>query len=153
NADPSGLAHWTGLLKQGVLSRAQVVQGIRGSPEHLTQEVTDFYFTLLGRPPDPDGLRHWVQALAQGAREEEVAFDFLNSPEDLGKGDNSFVDHMSLPLLGRPFDADGEGHWLDALGDDASGNPTHPPSLTHDQVIHGFLYSQESRTRLVQGYY
>jgi hypothetical protein len=43
--------------------------------------------------------------------------------------------------------------WLNASGDDASGNPTHPPTMTHEQVISGFLNSQESLTRLGEGYY
>ena len=85
--------------------------------------------------------------------EEQVAFNFLDSAEYLGKGDKYFVDHMYLSLLGRPFDGTGEAHWLDVLGDDPSGNPTHAASLTHEQVIRGFLYSRESLTRLVEGYY
>jgi hypothetical protein len=131
-----------------------VVQAIRQSREHFTQEVSDFYFTLLNRAPDPEGLQAWVQQLEGGAMtEEQVAFNFLDSAEYLGKGDKYFVDHMYLSLLGRPFDGTGEAQWLDVLGDDPSGNPTHAASLTHEQVIRGFLYSEESLTRLVEGYY
>ncbi len=82
-----------------------------------------------------------------------MAFDFLDSPEYLAKGDKYFVDHTYESVLGRTFDAAGEASWLNALGDDASGNATHPPSVTHETVITGFLYSQESLTRLVEGYY
>src|SRR5262249_6404366 len=118
DAEPGGLAFWTNLLNTGAASRLQVAQGIRQSPEHFTQEVTDFYFTLLNRPPDPSGLQHWVQILENGTlTEEQVAFHFLDSVEYLGKGDKYFVDHMYLSLLGRSFDAAGEAHWLDALGD------------------------------------
>ena len=49
NADPSGLAAWTGLLNSGTMTLLQVVQGIRQSQEHFQQEVTDFYMTILGR--------------------------------------------------------------------------------------------------------
>jgi len=153
DAEPGGLAYWTGLLNSGALSRLQVVQGIRTSPEHFTQEVTDFYFTLLGRAPDPSGLQFWVQGLQDGLAEEQIAFDFLDSPEYLSKGDKYFVDHMYLSLLGRSFDPVGEANWLNSLGDDLSGNPTHPPSLTHEQVIMDFLRSPESLNRLVEGYY
>jgi hypothetical protein len=73
NADASGLAIRTNLLNNGTLSRLQVVQGIRNSPEHFTQEVTDFYLTLLGRAPDAEGLQNWVQQLEGGMREEEMA--------------------------------------------------------------------------------
>jgi hypothetical protein len=152
-ADLAGLANWTNLLNSGAMSRFQVVQGIRNSPEHFTQEVTAFYETLLGRAPDSAGLQNWVQLLQGGMREEQIAFYFLNSPEYLSQGDKHFVDAMYNSLLGRSFDAAGEATWLDALGDDASGNPTHAPSLAHPQVITDFLYSQESLTRLTEGYY
>jgi hypothetical protein len=153
NADAGGLANWTSLLNSGVLSRLQVVQGIRNSPEHFTQEVTDFYLTLLGRTPDPAGLQNWVQQLQGGMREEQVAYYFLNSPEYLSQGDKHFIDAMYQSLLGRSFDSAGEASWLNTLGDDASGNPTHAATLTHQQVITDFLYSTESLTRLTEGYY
>jgi hypothetical protein len=153
SADAGGLANWTNLLNSGAMSRVQVVQGIRNSPEHFTQEVTDFYQTLLGRAPDAAGLQNWVQQLESGMREEQMAFYFLDSPEYLSQGDKHFIDAMYLSLLGRTFDAAGEASWLNALGDDASGNPSHAASLTHEQVITDFLYSQESLTRLTEGYY
>ncbi len=153
NADPGGLSSWTGHLNDGSYTRAQVVDGIRNSPEHFAQEIDDFYVTLLGRKADAAGVSYWVSQLQSGVREEQIAFDFLNSPEYLGKGDKYFVDSMYLSLLGRSFDASGEGYWLGQLGDDASGNPSHPASLTHAQVINDFLFSEESLDRLVEGYY
>jgi fibronectin type 3 domain-containing protein len=153
NADPGGLASWTSQLDSGTLSRLQVVQGICDSPEHFTQEVTDFYLTLLGRAPDPAGLQNWVQHLESGVTEEQLAFFFLDSPEYLSQGDKHFVDAMYEDLLGRSFDTAGEANWLSQLGDDASGNATHPASLSHEQVIAAFLYSTESETRLTEGYY
>jgi hypothetical protein len=153
NADAAGLAGWTSQLDSGALSRLQVVQGIRNSSEHFTQEVEQFYLTLLNRPADPSGLQNWVVQLESGMREEQVAFDFLDSTEYLSKGDKYFVDQMYQSILGRTFDAAGEAGWLSQLGDDASGNPTHAATLTHQQVITSFLYSVESETRLVEGYY
>ena len=135
------------------MSRLQVVQGISNSPEHFADEVTDFYQTLLGRAPDTAGLQNWVQQLESGMREEQVAFYFLTSPEYLSQGDKDFVDATYQSLLGRSFDSAGEVSWLNALGDDTSGNPTHIPSLTHQQIITDFLYSAESLTRLTEGYY
>jgi hypothetical protein len=153
NADAGGLANWTGQLNSGAVSRLQVVQGIRNSTEHFTQEVTDFYVTLLNRAPDPQGLQNWVQQLQAGLREEKIAFFFLDSAEYVSKGDKHFVDAMYQSLLGRPFDAAGEAAWLNQLGDDPSGTPTHPATLTHEQVINDFLFSTESETRLTEGYY
>jgi hypothetical protein len=153
NADAGGLQSWTVQLKSGALKRLQVVQGIRQSLEHFTQETTDFYFTFLGRAPDAQGLQGWVQHLQNGLPEEQMAFYFLDSPEYLSKGDKYFVDHMYESVLGRTFDPAGETSWLNALGDDGSGNPTHPAAVTHEAVVTGFLHSQESLTRLTQGYY
>jgi hypothetical protein len=153
NADSGGLANWTNLLASGTLSRLEVAQAIQNSPEHLTQEVTAFYQTLLGRGPDAAGLQNWVQQLEGGMREEQVAFYFLSSPEYLSQGDKHFIDALYTSLLGRTFDSAGEATWLNALGDDASGNPTHSASLTHQQVITDFLYSEESLSRLTEGYY
>jgi RHS repeat-associated protein len=153
DADAGGLASWTAALKSGGLSRLQVVQGVRNSSEHFTDEVTDLYFTILNRAPDATGLQDWVQKLETGEREEQVAFAFLDSPEYLSEGDKHFVDQMYLALVGRTFDAAGESSWLNALGDDPTGKPTHSASMTHEQVITDFLYSQESLDRLVEGYY
>ena len=153
DADAGGLAYWTGQLNSGKVSRLHLVQAIRQSLEHFTQEVTDFYMTILGRASDAPGLQGWVQALENGVPEEQVASDFLDSPEYLSKGDKYFVDQMYQSILGRPFDAAGEANWLNALGDDPSGNATQTPTMTHEQVITSFLDSQESLTRLVEGYY
>jgi hypothetical protein len=153
NAEPGGLTFFTGQLNGGTFTRLQVVQGIRNSPEHFGQEIDAFYHTLLGRAADPAGRAGWVQQLETGVREEQIAFDFLNSPEYLSKGDKFFIDAMYQSLLGRAFDPTGEASWFNSLGDDASGNPTHPATLTHAQVINDFLFSSESLNRLVEGYY
>ena len=154
NADAGGLTYWTGALNSGSFSRVQVVQGIRNSPEHFTQEVDALYQTLLSRTADASGQAYWVGQLEGGLPEEQMAFSFLNSPEYLGKGDKFFVDSMYLSLLGRSFDSTGEAFWLSQLGDDATGNPTgSPAALTHAQVVTDFLYSTESLQRLVGGYY
>ncbi len=153
NADQGGLTSWTGHLNDGSYTRLQVVQGIRNSPEHFGQEIDVFYQTLLGRAADPRGRANWVQQLENGTREEQIAFDFLDSPEYLNKGDKYFVDAMYQSLLGRAYDQTGETSWLNALGDDASGNATHAATQTHAQVINDFLFSAESLDRLVEGYY
>jgi Bacterial Ig-like domain (group 3)/MBG domain (YGX type)/Domain of unknown function (DUF4214)/Right handed beta helix region len=153
NADPGGLAFWTGVLNSGSQTRLQVVLGIRNSPEHYTQEVDAFYRTLLLRSADPQGEAFWVGKLQAGLPEEQIAASFLNSPEYLSKGDKFFVDSMYNSLLGRQADPAGEAFWLSQLGDDAAGNPVKPPSLTHAQVIADFIYSTESFDRLVEGTY
>ena len=130
-----------------------MVQLIRNSPEQYTDEVTDFYYAILGRAPDPVGLATWVPQLEAGVPEEQVAADILDSQEYISKGDKYFVDHMYEAILGRNFDPSGEASWLNELGDDSSGNRINPPTLTYAQVIHDFIYSAESLNRLVEGYY
>jgi hypothetical protein len=153
NADPAGLAYWTGLLNRGT-SRASVAGAIWKSAEHFTQEVTAFYQTILGRQPDAAGLAAWVTQLETGTPEERIVVGFLNSPEFLSRGDKYFVDQMYSAILGRPADLAGEKYWLAQLGDDSSGNPTgQPPALSHAQVIRHILYSTESLTRLIDGNY
>jgi uncharacterized repeat protein (TIGR03803 family) len=153
NADSSGLSSWTGDLNSGKLTRLQVVQGIRNSPEHFAQEVNAFYVTLLGRAADSAGVSYWVAQLQNGVREEQIAFDLLDSSEYLSKGDKYFVDSMYQSLLGRSSEASGEAYWLKELGDNSAGNPTQTPVVTHAQVINDFLFSEESLERLVEGYY
>jgi hypothetical protein len=153
NADPAGLAAWTSLLNSGALSRLQVVQGIRQSVEHFTQEVTAYYVNFLIRQPDPAGLQGWVQQLQNGMPEEQMVFNFLDSAEYIGKGDWYFINQMYFALLGRSADPAGRTAWLSALGDDANGNHVGPATVTHEQVITTFLHSPECLTRLVQGYY
>jgi hypothetical protein len=153
NGDPSGVAHWTGLLNNGA-PRAAVAQAIWKSPEHFTQESTAFYESILGRPPDANGLASWVAALENGTSEAQVAIGFLDSPEFLGKGDKYFVDQMYAAILGRAVDPAGEAYWLTQLGDDSSGNPSgQPATLAHLQVVKDIVYSTESLTRLIDGNY
>ena len=153
NADAGGLSFWAGSLTSGQSTRLQVMQGIRNSPEHFGLEIDVFYKTLLLRASDPTGRAFWVSQLENGTREEQIAFDFLDSPEYGSKGDKFFIDAMYQSLLGRTFDPKGEQKFLTALGDDANGHPTHPATLTHAQVINDFLFSEESLDRLVEGYY
>jgi hypothetical protein len=92
--------------------------------------------------------------LGRSKTEEDVIKGFLTSQEYLNKGDNYFVDHMYESLLGRAFDPAGEASWFTKLGDDASGNPISPPSLQAPiDAVASFMHSQESETRLIQGYY
>jgi hypothetical protein len=153
NADAGGLTFWVGVLNNGSFSHLEVVQGIRNSPEHFTQEVDAFYQTLLGRAADAAGQAYWVGQLENGLAEEHIAAAFLNSSEYLSMGDKHFVDAMYKSLLGRIQDPNGEAFWLSQLGDNTAGNPVQTPSQTHAQVVTDFLYSTESLERLVEGYY
>jgi hypothetical protein len=145
NADQAGLTFWSGQLASGAATRVQVMQGIRQSTERFKGEVNDFYLTLLHRAADATGQDFWVGQLANGTREEQIAANFLNSPEYLSQGDKFFVDSMYESLLGRKFEPDGEQFWLAQL----AGNP----AVSHSQVVSDFLFSKESLQRLVAGYY
>jgi hypothetical protein len=80
NAEPGGLAFWSGLVDGGV-SRDQVVAGIQMSLEYRTDEVQRLYQRFLGRAADPLGLQNAVNYLGQGGRAEQFAILMLSSPE------------------------------------------------------------------------
>jgi hypothetical protein len=153
NAEPGGLSTWTTVLNNHRFSRFQVVQAIWSSPEHYGDEIDAFYQTLLQRQENAADRANWVRALQSGTTEEQVAMAFLDSPEYRSKGDKYFVDFMYQSVLGRQLDPQGEGDWLNALGDDAAGNPTHLPTMHREDVISGFLNSDESKRRLIEGDY
>jgi uncharacterized delta-60 repeat protein len=80
-AEAAGLAYHVGFLQAGTATRAQVVQGILGSPEYRTLVIQELYGRLLDRPADPSGLASWTSFLGQGHSVEEVAVLLMASEE------------------------------------------------------------------------
>ncbi len=144
NGSPAEYASWVNLLNANPAARPIVVQAFWNSAEHRDLEVDTFYAEVLQRQADPTGLAFWAGQLEQGVPEESIATQFLESAEFLSRGDQFFVDFLYESVLGRTFDATGEAFWLNSLANH---------QLTHDQVVQDFLFSSESLTRLVGGYY
>ena len=144
NGSPAEYSSWVNLLVANPNARPLVVQAFYNSAEHRTLEVNIYYAEILQRPADPAGLAFWTGQLAQGVPEESITKQFLESAEFLNRGDQFFIDFLYQSVLGRAFDASGEAFWLGSLANH---------QLTHDQVVQDFLFSTESLTRLVTGYY
>ena len=144
NGSPAEYSGWVNLLLANPNARPVVVQTFWNSAEHRTLEVNTYYAEILQRQPDSAGLAFWTGQLEQGVPEESIAKQFLESAEFLNRGDQFFIDFLYQSVLGRTFDANGEAFWLGSLANH---------QLTHDQVVQDFLFSTESLTRLVTGYY
>src|SRR5262249_51396353 len=79
NADPSGLANWSAMLRAGV-PLEQVVRGIVGSPEYRAHVVNQLYQEYLRRDADPSGLANGLTILANGGPDALAAM-LLGSAE------------------------------------------------------------------------
>jgi len=147
DTDPSGLAHWVGVLGASPTfnARLQVTQAIWNSPEHRGLEVDNYYETFLGRNADPNGRAYWVQQLEAGATEEQVALGFIQSAEynaDHSSTD-SFIDALYTEILGRDADGAGVAAWSAELN----------ANVSRATAASAILESTESSTRAIDSYY
>lgn len=88
--DPSGLAHWTGQLNTGAMTRGQVMVGFSESAEFRNDvanevSVTMIYMGVLRRAPDPGGFSFWVDQADKGNSSLALINGFLASPEYRGR--------------------------------------------------------------------
>jgi hypothetical protein len=143
-AETAGLAYWMNMLLMGS-SRSEVAQGIWDSPEHLGLVVDQLYLTLLHRPADADGQAYWMNALLSGESEAAVEAGFLSSAEYQTEhaADAAFVAGLYQDVLGRAADSTGQAFWMGQL----------QGGVSRQQVIAGFLTSQEALSRVINGYY
>lgn len=99
--------------------------------------VSRLYRLVLNREPEEDGLRWWVNALDTNQMTYSVcAYDFLTSQEFVNRklNDGDFIDVLYRALFDREADVNGKAYWMDQL-----------KNSTRNEVIVGFLYSQEWR--------
>jgi subtilisin family serine protease len=143
--DPSGLAHWSGLLDGGV-SRVRVVQAITHSEEYFVKFVRDAYQRLLRRDPDGPGLNAWVRRMQAGLTDAQLEAAFLGSVEyyaAAGGTDGAWVQALYRDALGRAADPSGEAHWAQRLVGGAS----------RAEVALGVTASAERAVRAVEACY
>ncbi|EPX84474.1 protein of unknown function/Hemolysin-type calcium-binding repeat (2 copies) [Rubellimicrobium thermophilum DSM 16684] len=163
--DPGGLAHWTGQLASGQMTRPEVVRGFAESREFQTKteagalafsragleakwsdEVYRLYGAVFDREPDAGGFAHWAEALAGGRPYLSVVQGFTASREfQLRYGatdDRQFVTLLYNNVLDRAPDPGGLAHWSGQL---ASGQMTRP------EVVRGFAESREFQTKTAAG--
>src|SRR5207302_5152962 len=69
-ADPAGLAAFTGALNAGAATRDQVALAIQGSTEYHADQVQSLFQALLHRPADPVGLAGFTAFLNAGGTAE-----------------------------------------------------------------------------------
>jgi hypothetical protein len=142
----SASVNWVTALNNGA-TPSQVVLGIEGSTEYVTDQVIALYNRYLDRNPDPTGEQNWVSFVLAGGTFEEVAEGLVSSQEyfqDHGSTNQGYVTGLYNDVLGRAPSAAELNAWVVALD---SG------SATRSQVAVDFLTSTEYRTDLVTGYY
>jgi hypothetical protein len=117
--DPAGMAYWSGLLNQGVLTPDQVALGIEGSLEYETTEVQRVYAQYLHHSADPAGVSYWTGILQAGGTLEDVAAGVAGSDEYFqargGSTDAGFLSALYRDGLGRPLDAAGQAYWAQTM--------------------------------------
>jgi hypothetical protein len=151
-ADPGGLAGWTGLVDQGH-SRREVVSGIEATPEYRSRLVQSLYNTLLHRPADTAGLAGWAGALAAGTTTEQAEIGFIGSPEYFhnrgGSSDSGFLTAVYGDVLNRAIDPTGASAWETLLGAGHAPDGSDPRTF----VARGVVASAEASLDSVQALY
>jgi len=113
---------WSSQLDSGFLTKAQVAYGFLSSPEYLTgvQPIARLYYAAFQRMPDLQGVQFWMSLLRTGATWEQIAGQFINSPEFALRYGNptdpgAIVDILYQNVLQRPADPPGKTYWVDVL--------------------------------------
>lgn len=161
NADPSGLAGWTNVLKNGTEQGAKVAQGFIDSTEFKNRNLSNeeylkvLYRTFFDREPDASGLQAWLKVLDSGLSRLHVFKGFaesdeftkictaygidrgnasLTSPRDQNEGVTKFVVRCYRLCLGREADESGLNGWCEAILSCKN---------TAKDVAYGFIFSDE----------
>lgn len=159
-SDPSGKAHWLGLLGQG-LSREYIFRGFAESQEYtqicesygiirgnvvltqardqnpnLTGYVNRLYTQALGRNGEEDGLNHWCRTIQEKVKTpEQVAESFILSQEFNNKNlsNEEYVKVLYRTFMGREYDQAGFEHWMNEMKNGCS----------RENILHRFATSSE----------
>jgi hypothetical protein len=145
--DLGGLAHWSGLLNQGLLARTQVALAIESSLEYRTVEVQHVYAQFLHRGADLSGLSAWTTFLERGGSLQQFEAAVAGSPEYFqshgGATNLGFLTAFYQDALGRGLDAVGQVAWSRELG----------KRVSRVNVAAAVLSSREFRQDLFDGFY
>ena len=143
--DPAGLASWSTALRNGT-AYGQVANGITYSDEYRAGMIRDTYAKYLNRAPDTTGAANWLHAMQNGLKIEDMQAGFISSDEYYANGggtDAGWIGELYQNVLGRTPAASEIAFWQGQLNRGAS----------RASVAHGFLYSDEHLTSVVDGYY
>lgn len=163
--DPTGLAEWSQVLKNGQEQGAKVAQGFIDSDEfkgrNLSDEeyVTVLYHTFFDREPDSAGLNAWIGVLNDGLSRLHVFKGFaesneftqicanygivrgnaqLTAPRDQNEGVTKFLVRCYRLCLGREADENGLNSWCTQILTGAN---------TAKQAAYGFVFSNEFQSK------
>jgi hypothetical protein len=161
SADPQGLQFWTSQVMAGA-SYGAVAQGIFESDERLSAIIAGgqlgsiaypgYYPQFLLRPADPSGLAYWEGLWKQDGGPDHVIAGMIGSPEfytSAGKQhpglspNAAWVTALYERLLNRQPDRGGLQYWTANLDGGA---------MTRDQVVLGFVDSEENFQNLTAGF-
>jgi uncharacterized protein GlcG (DUF336 family) len=144
--DPAGLAQLSSLINRNLVTRAQIVQGIEGSPEYRAVEVQQLYAQFLHRSADPAAAAAGIAYLGAGGTVEQLASAIVSSAEYFqahGGTADGFLAALYHDALGRGIDPVGESVLDQAL---VNGTP-------RSQIASFVFASPEYETDLVESYY
>ncbi len=143
-ADPTGLAFFSGELDQG-MTRSQVVAQLENTTEYRTVVVQKAFQQFLHRAADTAGVNFWVNFLQQGKTIEQLGEGLVTSSEYLqsrGGGTTSgFLSALYQDALGRAIDTSAQTFYTQQI---AAGT-------TMSQVAAEIFASTEFQQDLVQG--
>ncbi|WP_426592549.1 DUF4214 domain-containing protein [Cellulomonas sp. McL0617] len=145
NPDPQGLAAWSAALAGGT-PYGKVADGITYSAEYRSGMIRDTYSKYLTRLPDSKGAADWLLAMQSGVHIEDMQGGFIASSEFYAKAggtDAAWITLLYQTVLGRNPAPSEIATWRAQLDKGAS----------RQAVAHGFLYSSEHLTTVVNGYY
>lgn len=123
--------------KYGIVRGNFAVSENRDQSANLTAFVNRLYNKTLGRNGEPEGLNSHTGAYLQNRNVEQLAYNFVFSPEFTNKNHSNeeFVEIMYQAFFGRDSDPTGREHWLSVL---ANGGSRY-------DVFLGFIGSQECK--------
>ena len=163
--DPSGLAEWSEVLKNGQEQGAKVAQGFIDSDEFKSRNLSDeayvtvLYHTFFDREPDSAGLNAWIGVLNDGLSRLHVFKGFaesdeftkicanygivrgnaeLTAPRDQNEGVTKFLVRCYRLCLGREADENGLNSWCTQILTGAN---------TAKQAAYGFIFSNEFQAK------
>ncbi len=149
-ADAAGLAHWTGQLDSGALTRGDVMVGFSNGTEFRgillarfdDSAVFRLYCAYFLREPDAGGREFWKTSFANGTPIEDISEAFAQSPEfnalyGTSTG-TSFVQLVYANVLDRVPDDQGLAFWAGQIDIGAR---------TRGAVMTGFSEAPEYKAR------
>lgn len=144
--EEAGLLYWLERLRQGA-TYGGVALGIFESDERLDPMIRNMYRQFLLREAEPAGLAWWKDVWRRTGGPERVMAGIAGSNEFFASASAThvgWVTELYRRLLGREPEPAGLAYWVDLLDRGAT---------TREQVVLGFVRSEENHRNLVAAWY